>query len=956
MDRQIAENLLSFGYACWPRIRNPIKRLEVMAAKIRGWIIVIFGIYVSVFTCFSKAHLPDQQRPSTQRGAPFLQHAQFYEETQHVTKMRLKNGLTILVNEFHAQPVVAIQVHMRVGYFDEPVQNPGVSRILEGMVYQEAPTQAAEELRQNTQTLGGVLRSSTDYKNTLFEIVTRSSQWRRALEIQAETLRKLTLEQEAELKQEIGFVQNLARSALDNPFVYAYEKLLNLGFDQQPMGKWGKITDTALLDLNMEELFDFYQKMYVPSRMILVISGDITTSEVLDEVVQIYAEISGRETKSASPFFKTRQSDFRYSEIRGDVPIPQLHFGFHTASANAKDYPALEVLSALLGMGEGSVLVTRLRDQKKVISSVGTHLIAYPDFGYLTIRMEVDNKDIDRSEIALLTELELLKRQEPDKVDVMRAIAQLERKFWKKLETVTGRAHTLARFETLGDWKKMDNYILRIRQVKPADIKRVATNYLRLNNCSLVEYLPASAEQRNLTPKSMRETLEGLLDPSTKQEEAERRKQIVSAVTIPETKSSSFKFSEIRYPLRTASILRGPDIFIREDHTTPLVEMGFFYPGGKFFETQENSGITKLMLRSMLRGVSDKNPGQICRQLEVYGGWLQPIVADDYFGFLFSILAANVEPGLELLGNMIKSPEFDRDEVKRQKQFQLMEINHGKYLRDYSNALLKQALFEDFSYALDASGSEISLTGINADDLQSWYEMHVKNRKPIVTIIGDTQGTSLASYFVKNFSGSRFQNMIIPEKLVEPLEREVLIEKRWNNSQSIVILGFHASREEDMDTYPLTVLENYHPGSSGRIFESTTGPQEAADRFYLKYEPRLRGGSMVAWAATMPGNEENLFKMLRQEIQRLVTSQITYRNYRSAMNLSTGRYWINRQARFCQIAAVIRSVLAGKGFEGYEELPARLEEVNEDDLQDVAQRVLNIEKSVTLYLHGRSSQ
>ena len=128
-------------------------------------------------------------------------------------------------------------------------------------------------------------------------------------------------------------------------------------------------------------------------------------------------------------------------------------------------------------------------------------LEANSDFGYLTLKMEVMPQDIDKCEIQAFTALEILQRQELDPVEIERAIAGMERSFWDQLETVEGRAHSLARFEALRSWKGMEDLIARLRRVKPADVQNAARKFLRLENCALLEILPKNMEPRLLTAK-----------------------------------------------------------------------------------------------------------------------------------------------------------------------------------------------------------------------------------------------------------------------------------------------------------------------------------------------------------------------------------------------------------------------------------------------------------------------
>jgi len=184
-----------------------------------------------------------------------------------------------------------------------------------------------------------------------------------------------------------------------------------------------------------------------------------------------------------------------------------------------------------------------------------------------------DPKNIDKCEIAVLTEIELLKRNEPNAFEMERAFAQLEHDYWKKTETVSGKAETLARFEFLGEWKRKDKYIEELRKVKASDVTKVAKRYLQLKNCSLLEYLPVSMEDRILAGENVLRTFEGLLELSADQEQEARNKEIVYSIDMP-AERGQFQYSEIQYPFQKASILRGPEMYIREDHTSPLIDLG----------------------------------------------------------------------------------------------------------------------------------------------------------------------------------------------------------------------------------------------------------------------------------------------------------------------------------------------------------------------------------------------
>jgi zinc protease len=910
-------------------------------------------LFIIVAICFCATGFP-QNRPALRSSAkppraPFLAEAKSYEETQYVTKVVFNNGMKVLVNEFKAQPLVSIQAYVNGGISDEDAPNAGMVSLLAAMINRGDTLKKIGTLRQRVQALGGIIDADTNLQNTLYEIVTPSAQWKQAVNAQAEALLRPVFDKET-IKIEAELLSGMARGGLDDPAINLNEALLELAFDQPKLSKHNTLSKRAFENITPERIASFHKVRYVPSEITLVISGDVRSGEVLNELAKIYAKSENHPPAPLKIAVKAEQREMKYRAMYGNVRRPRLILGFHASSEKADDYKALEVLNAVLGLGEGSLINMRLRDQKKLISSATANLFTLQNSGYFSIELETDSANIDKCEIALLTEIELIKRNGPSEVDLKRAIAQLERLYWTRLETATGRAKMLNHFESLGDWKKMERYVSDLSKVRAADVQKAADRYLKLQNSTLVEFLPNAMKDRVLTSQSIGRTLDGLLEPSANQEELERSKEVVLSIETP-TEGTTFKFSEIQYPFQIASILRGPDIFIREEHTSPLLDLGIFFQGGKFKENQENAGITELMLSLMLRGNPEKQGSRLQLQLEIYGGKIQPVVTDDYFGFYFSILSGNFEKGFKLLQEVIRTPNFDATELERFKHLQLTKVGSPTKSPALMPQAIREALFGSFSYAQDSSGSEASINRITLDAIRSWHADNVRNYKPKVIIIGDTKGTSLASYFVRQFSGSRMLDFKISEEYAPSLQKAALLEQSGSSSSSYILQAFQAPPLNDEGLYGAMLLQSYL-GDLGRF------PQEIRDRLglayeiSLQYEARLRGGSIFIYAQVKPQNEEAVLKEIRREIQQLTEASVPYRDFQSAITSAVGMNIIKNQYRNNRISGLAEYIFAGKTLDDYLSALENIRNIKEEELKELVGRILRTDRSVLLRIHG----
>src|SRR5689334_5759901 len=79
-----------------------------------------------------------------------------YRLTQDVTRLRLPNGLTLLVKENHTAPVVALFALVKVGYFHEPDRLNGISHVIEHMMFKGTTRREEnEQIAREVRALGG---------------------------------------------------------------------------------------------------------------------------------------------------------------------------------------------------------------------------------------------------------------------------------------------------------------------------------------------------------------------------------------------------------------------------------------------------------------------------------------------------------------------------------------------------------------------------------------------------------------------------------------------------------------------------------------------------------------------------------------------------------------------------------------------------------------------------------
>src|SRR5947207_8946957 len=238
----------------------------------------------------------------------------FRDDRGQTTKVVLKNGLTVLIQEQQAMPRVSISTFVKAGYFDEDDRISGISHVIEHMFFKGTMKRPVGAIARDTQEVGGYLNAYTYYDRTVYHTEVPAENFKKALEIQADALWNSTYDA-TELKREIEVVLQENNRKLDNPGAVASEKLYATAFAQHRMRRWRIGTPEGLRALTRDDIIRYVQKYYRPSNIILSIAGRLDIEETIAKVVKLYGNIpdDGKPIERDNGPAEPEQTTVRYS-------------------------------------------------------------------------------------------------------------------------------------------------------------------------------------------------------------------------------------------------------------------------------------------------------------------------------------------------------------------------------------------------------------------------------------------------------------------------------------------------------------------------------------------------------------------------------------------------------------------------------------------------------------------
>ena len=904
------------------------------------WLILL--LFSGVPTASLGAETLAVSQPGATQTPEYFKAFQSREDKGKLTRVVLRNGLTILIEEQPLGPLATVVTYIRSGYSQEKTENIGVSHLLERL-YRHRSEVVSEMIG-----LGTKLNISTHYDSTLFSSSSSAENVLETLAFHAALLQTPEIDlDKMGLEVEILLKERLLR--LDLPRVFARQKLLELAYPRERLGGLLSVeesfTKLAQTDSTLQQLTRFHEAYYHPGNVILAVSGAVRREKILERAVALYGSMrsskeAGQVSEEESADESTvRQTSFRYLHLRGNHQQPYLLFAYRIPGLGHKDYYPLLALSYILGRGRGAVLKQSMLGEGGTAADVQVEVQALQQRGTLFVLVTPHLQKVDGAEVQVLARLEILKGQGISIAQLDRAKALVLKDHYLGLQSLERRANLLARYEALGDYLQRDRGVELLREVSPKQVSEVLERYLTDSNLSLLEYFPENAEARTFTSQTLLETLR-LLVPNVVNKSGEEEDPFQVVETQSSFQPPEFTPNQLRYDLRHTSVLRGPVVHFREEHVVPLVRLGFFFPGGRIKESSHNFGITELMLRALLQNVASREGSLSWSELERLGAEIKVVNETDFFGFQAVVLSPHLEKMFETLIEWTRGAAVEEEDLlpARQEVLALLRGERESRFRRLLD-LTRRRVFHDHPYGSGRYGTLESVSRLSLGSLQTWVKSEITGVHPWIVIRGDIEGTSFLRDFVSTLSDSSYE-------VRKPIKRELSQPENQSDSRpefifeeedDEVVMAFPGPARGTREEALVDVLEGIW-STPGNRFSAALRDHGLAYQLGMFHQSGLSGGALFTSFAAREGKGKAAREELLEQLNQLEQVPLREAEFLNAVVGAITRAHIRQQSGEDYLVDLGHHVLAKQGVDPTQQYLTTLRRIGREDLMSLAKR------------------
>jgi zinc protease len=403
-------------------------------------------------------------------------------------KVKLENGLTLLLMERHQLPLVSFRWRMKSGgSIADPEDKEGLASVTAELLRKGTAARTADQIAESVDFVGGTLEidAAKEFADGSAEFLKKDLSL--AIDLLTDLLVHPTFpaaEVDKLVKQEIDGIKE-AKAVPMRVMQNYYDGFL---FGAHPYGRPAGGTETSLATISRPEVAQFYSAHYVPNELIFAVVGDFSTAEVEAALRKKFADWKSAETQN--PILKDAPAAQGRHVLIVDKPDATQTFfrlGNVGVARTSPDWVPIEVVNTLFGGRFTSMINSALRIQSGLTYGAGSSFSARRTRGAFAIASYTPTESTERALEMTLDVLKSLHEKGITEEQLKSAKAYLKGQFGPTIETNDRLAAKISDLEFYGlEQREVNAYFDKVDAVTMADAKRIIATYFPMENIDFV--------------------------------------------------------------------------------------------------------------------------------------------------------------------------------------------------------------------------------------------------------------------------------------------------------------------------------------------------------------------------------------------------------------------------------------------------------------------------------------
>lgn len=388
-------------------------------------------------------------------------------------------------------------------------------------------------------------------------------------------------------------------------------------------------------------------------------------------------------------------------------------------------------------------------------------------------------------------------------------------------------------------------------------------------------------------------------------------------------------------------------------HTMAQIEsvaLGIWVKSGSRNERAEEHGIAHMLEHMAFKGTENRSAYQIATDIEDVGGEINAATSVETTAYFARVLKDDMPLAVDILADIITSSKFEEEELEREKQVVLQEINATQdtpddIVFDY----FTETAFRHQTIGRPILGTPDSVRSFTSDNLRSFMNEHYSADRMIVIAAGAVEHEQFVREVESRLGSFRAHSVAPLTELANYVGGDFREYRNLKDAQ--VLIGFEGRAYHMRDYYASQILSIILGGGmSSRLFQEVREKRGLCYSIYAFHWGFSDTGLFGIHTAT---NEDGLAELVPVVLEELykASKNISQKELDRARAQYRANLTMSRESPSSRMQMIARQMsLYGRPIPS-SELMERLSLITVDRLADLAERLF-IDSKPTLAAVG----
>ena len=302
--------------------------------------------------------------------------------------------------------------------------------------------------------------------------------------------------------------------------------------------------------------------------------------------------------------------------------------------------------------------------------------------------------------------------------------------------------------------------------------------------------------------------------------------------------------------------------------TVETVSLGMWVGVGTRHERAAENGVSHLLEHMAFKGTERRTAGDIAREIEAVGGFLNAYTAREVTAYYAKVLKEDAVLAVDILADILTGSVFDEEELERERTVILQEIGQAQdFPEDVAFDLFQETAFPAQAMGRSILGRPEVVRSLPREAVAGWMGERYRAPAMVLAAAGHIEHEALRGLAERHFADLPTAPAPVPE--AARYSGGEVRESR-DLEQTHLLLGYEGPSFGDIGFYPAQLFSTlYGGGMSSRLFQQVREQRGLVYSIYSFASSAADTGLVGVYAGTARENAEEVLDIVRGQLDDL---------------------------------------------------------------------------------------